>query len=828
MKGPRRVRYIVPLMRSGQGWHLVSEVAYRILQFFLGWPRRLHSRRGRSILGAVWLLVAAVFLLRFSDEFYPIKHWLFVKYLQVWLSVGLFMLSSLVGGWWVLAQVTATPPRLSSRLVWAMSVGVLTFYSLMFLLGIAQLYSPATFYCVPLILLGIGAPRFLRDLERLGRRLRALGLRPFGPRTSVELLASVLVVVALAAIYMQVLLPRNSHADTHWYHMPIAEYYVAAGGIVKFPEGWYVGVYPQLASILYTWAFQGPGDLFTHVSLCLHLDFALFLVTVVGVPVLSAKLLGVRRFPAASAALFLFPSLFVYDSNINASADHILGFWSIPLGLALLRLSKDFSIRSAILTGLLLAAPAVTKYQGSFFVIPTAMFLFGLAIRQRRWRPLLICIAVAAFVTSSHWLKNLIFYHDPLYPLLNEHLPSSPFHDGAATSIRHAYWDSRWITSGPWSHRLWEAGKVLLTFSFVPNDFDWHGQRPTFGSLFTLLLPALLIVRAPRRLWLLVIATHLGIVVWYLTSHQDRYLQALLPWMAVTVATTLALLSRLGRLARAFSGLLVAVQIVLGLDVYFIRKHNMLGDSPIRVVSELLAKGHQGKYAERLEVEGTFEKMRKALGDDTVLLQHYVMARLGIGVRVVADGVGWQGAIEYLHHDSPMVTAELMQRLGVNAVARYGNPDGLDPTNAARELVFHRWLQVFGGADQHIDDASITRLLPKPKDATLAAEATRIAWLDCRGPLPRGLYTPRGLNLGLPTLRFTEEQLRAAPIQTLRDANGLVIRQTCPTLWDASWDVFGDFERRATSEDVAIWVRIRRNAADTSTRRPEHLQVPIP
>jgi len=37
---------------------------------------------------------------------------------------------------------------------------------------------------------------------------------------------------------------------------------------------------------------------------------------------------------------------------------------------------------------------------------------------------------------------------------------------------------------------------VLPTFSFVVHDWGFHGEPPVFGSLFTLLIPVLLFLRA--------------------------------------------------------------------------------------------------------------------------------------------------------------------------------------------------------------------------------------------------------------------------------------------------------------------------------------------
>jgi hypothetical protein len=61
-------------------------------------------------------------------------------------------------------------------------------------------------------------------------------------------------------VWFTILTPQNASFDSRWYHQPIAEIYVAQGGIEPFSEGWVPGAFPQLASLLYAWAFSLPGS----------------------------------------------------------------------------------------------------------------------------------------------------------------------------------------------------------------------------------------------------------------------------------------------------------------------------------------------------------------------------------------------------------------------------------------------------------------------------------------------------------------------------------------------------------------------------------------
>lgn len=784
---------------SLRGMRIVSKVSSLFVH-----PK---SYRSRSLQIATLLVLSAAFLLAYGNQYYPMQHWLFFRYLKIWCEVGGFVLSCFTSGWWLLKVMLPESPRLSERMLLAFGVGVLAFYLLMFTAGMLGLFAPALFYTVPICLIGLGLPSVVPSLPRQGRRLYGYLGRLLQPRSTIQVLAALLCVIALLGVYLQVLLPRNAHADSYWYHLPVAEHYIAAGRIVRFAEGWYVGCYPQLASLLYTWAFLSPGDLFSHVVLCEHLDFVLFSVTVIGVSGFAARLLHIRHLPYAGACVFLFPKLFVYDSNVTGNADHILGFWVLLLGVALVRLSTQFARREAVLTGLFTAAAACTKYQACYVIAPATMLVLFLAMRRRRWMVALVWLFTLVLISSTHWLKNIVYYHDPFYPLLNRYLPATPFHAGAAETLEDAYWLPQFAAQGPWLQRIWSSLKASLTFSFIPNDWGFHGQRPVFGSLFTLAIPVLLFINAGKRLLGVFVGTQVGLVVWYLTSHQDRFLQSLLPWMAAATAAVLYLVWRKGVWARLGTGALVTAQIASGLDVYFMQTHMMLADSPIRALTEYLAAAHTGKYAERYVVSPTEEKVAAVLPPDAVLLSHIYQSRLGLGVRVVADGAGWQGAIEYLQHGSPADTADLLNRLGVSHVMRHPDPKALSNRDMAREIVFQRWLALYTDPERNYDDATLAKVASLPRDAALAGQPTRIAVFDCAARASVGIYTPRGLGQGEAFKTLPWDALIQNESDELNATTVIVQKGACRLSPELQGILNDRFAKRFDAGQTSIWLR---------------------
>jgi len=758
------------------------------------------------------LFAATVFFLWFVNPFYPLQHWLVFFYARAWLWTGLFCLASLFGGLRVLDLIIPDSESLlpGDRLILAWALGVLVFFWGVFLAGTCGLFGGGFFFVWPTVLLLLGGVPGARLAMRAGIRLRS-GARLFVPRGPIEILSVLLILLSLIAIYLQVMIPNNLGADTNAYHLPIAEHYVAAGRIGPFVEGWYAGAFPQLASVLYAWALQVPGDYADGAALCSHLEWALFLLTLAGVAVLTARLTRERPRPAAAAAVFLFPGIFLYDSSLITGADHVLAFWAVPLALALLRLSGCFSWPNAILAGVLAAATMLTKVTGVLLFAPAALLVVVLAVRARRITPLLAWGASALVASSAYWLKNFVYYGDPMYPLLHRFVSSHPWHEGAG-DLLGAVFTPHFEATGTPVEKLVKTLGVLLNFSFVPNDWgDLHGDKPVFGSLFTLLIPALLLLRPLRRLWVLILGTHVGLAVWYLTNHQDRYLQALLPWMAACVAATLALAWRQGRLVRGAVVALVSAQLVWGADVSFFRTHAMLHDSPIRAVGELLGSAQQKKYQERFQRPGTLLEVGDALPLKAKGLLHTVEEKLGARAELVLDAPGRQGAIDYLLLESPQTVAALWRQMGITHIIwipGWGQGSGDD---WVREAIFDRTLHQF--AEYPIDRSQwrIAALAKAAGDAADAAEATRVAWLACNETPALGIYSSRGFRDKAPEQALAVESLSERPLDGLAAANAVVLDRRCESLKSAFEALPAEFELVTEAKPHEVWVRTSRH-----------------
>ena len=219
-----------------------------------------------------------------------------------------------------------------------------------------------------------------------------------------------------------------------------------------FPEGWYQGSLPHLASIVYTWAYLLPASsAFDRVELARTTSssssscgrscpspssfaarrLALFAVTRC---LWERARLGRPRsslLTAWAAAVFLFPGISLYDSSLGAAArPHrcVLGGAHPLLGLARACRPKPQERLVVCRPHGGRSAHEVPGHGTDRF--PALAFLgrvsSGSVLRHDpkraslRFEPLLglATLAGAALVlTSPHWLKNWIWYGDPIYPL---------------------------------------------------------------------------------------------------------------------------------------------------------------------------------------------------------------------------------------------------------------------------------------------------------------------------------------------------------------------------------------------------------------------------
>ncbi len=769
-------------------------------------PLQASSAKWRKRLATVWqtlaLLAGVILFLSVVHSHYPIQRWLFWHYLWIWLLSGLWAAGCASVGCFLLSRFRLAACRDTADLVVAFPVGVLSFELAIFLLGLAGFLNSAIFALLPLVFLASGAGRLREALRGFGRSAPV--------RTLPELAVIAFGIVGVGLIYFQILSPAPFSWDARWYHLPIARQYALQGAVRAFPEGWWLSAYPHGASLVYTWAFLLPvGPLFDKLELCAHLDMAVFLATIASIPALVRALLPGASGRLTWAAIFLFPGIFLYDANLNVGADHMAGLWCIPLFLALLRVWRTWALRDGVLFGALAAAVVLSKYSAwAVVVFPAFLFLVRAAwLGWRRFRgadrpvlgTLLACTVTGLLLSAPHWLKNWIWYGDPVYPIAYRWFKVHPW--SADSPANYRVFVSFTFPPAPGWQGVKDALLSTLTFSFKPNDWwAFHHDVPVFGSLFTLTMVCVPFVRAKPRLWLAYLGIMVTMVAWYLTNHQDRFLQAWLPIMAGATCATLILLWRGGNfVVRTLVAILVAAQIVWGGDVPFFPTHNITGDSALRINSNFLASGFL-KTPHRLRPYGALGEIGETLPRDAHLLLHGLDLQVGLDVQVVNDQ--WQGRISYATLKSPSAIYRELSSLGVTHMI-WDSESTSDMNSLASDLAFAEFALNFGDNAFSIDNYTVARL---PAQAPPLGLNDKVAMLTCRGPYRAGWYLLGDLTVPEPGQPWASPRAPVGDLQGATESAGfMVVDPDChPDLPQAANDLF---RRPFSRESHKLYVR---------------------
>jgi hypothetical protein len=754
---------------------------------------------------------------------YPVRDWLFFRYAKAW-ALALYWFAGCMSAGYALVRRCSPRLAVSEQLVLAASSGVYLSYLVLFAGGVLGLYRYAAFAVLfPAVLLSTGARSSIRLLRRLVRHFG------FGPRRarSAEKLPAWLMhravlafgIICLAMLYLNILTPDNASFDAIYYHMGLAEQYKVRGGIMPSPEGWLVEALPLLASTLYAWAFIFPGnDLFDAMMVCAHLEYVLFLATVACLPVVVRTLVPRARSASAWVALFLFPGIIAYDAGLHSGSDHIAAFWALPLWLAAWRSWRRLEPGLMALFSIAAAGALMTKYQCVSLVLGPAVALLGralwLGVRRSSiaWgRGLMMALAVGVVITTPHWLKNWVWFGDPLFPALHRYLDVHPWFPGAGEIVE---WNYRRLIprpEGAWHEKIVEIVRGSFEYAYRPLT-GFHRDWPIFGPLFTLSLTWLVFLRRAGRLWLLAAATQGGIFFWYFFAYYERYLQPLVPWMAAVVAGSIVLIARRGWVARAALAGVLGLALVWGGDVYFF-PHFLLKEAPVRTTALLLGSGFRGDIASRQLFRSPEKELGESLPPDARLLLHEHHVRLGLARPIVTDYTGFQTRFSYQDMASARDVYELYRELGVTHLI-WERQKSSRVDSIAGDLRFFQFATQFAVRHQRFGILMIAELPPEPPPAP-ARQPEQVAYLGCDRAYEPGMYPLALLNTHPNDGRHVSPPVVAPEraedlVAFTRNADFLVTGPSCKgKRWPIPKQVFAPFDKMATRRTEELWVRRR-------------------
>lgn len=641
-------------------------------------PAIARGSPSRSLVAGGLAIAATVLLAQFLDGVKPLGSWLVWDLARIWGWQLLLSAAWTSVGHLLLARVLRVGglPVLERWLLAACS-GLVIFAIGMYLGGFLGIYGRSFAVGWPVALLALGARGWWRQLRQLLFSLRSL--RRGGLLVTA---ASGYGVVCLGLLYLGLLSPDAINYDASWMHVTIAQDYAREGRIIAFPGDWVKNV-PHLASLLYTWGFLVPGfDQPAHRwMMALHTELAAFLWTLLGVAATVRWMLGGRPIRAAWVALFLFPGIFVYDSNLGGAADHVAALFAPPLFLTTARLltlppaasGSRAQVGRWLLLGLLAGGAILTKLQTTYLLAPLALLL-AIGLGRRLWSPapqlprlaLLLGPLGAAvctlLVVSLHFGKNWLQYGNPFYPFMQDSFVSHPGLPDAATQVTHLLADLSSKAPQQLGARVQSALALLVSFAFTPH-YSFVNGLPVFGPLFTLCLLLLPVGKMGRRVWLAVAAALGALFMWSATYRVDRNLQVFMPLLAAVTGAVLLKIWRLGGVARVGISLLVGLQLCWGGDLMF-SGHDRLGSA-----LALIKAGFDRRAAEHLAgYRRSYVELGRVLPADAVVVLHAMHSSLGLDRRVLLDWMGFQGQIDYRSFGSPRDLYDRFRALGVTHI----------------------------------------------------------------------------------------------------------------------------------------------------------------
>lgn len=687
-----------------------------------------------------------------------------------WWLLGTFVLAVLSFGQLLVRRASSAPRDGSWAL--AFSSGTIVFAAAVGLFGWLGWLSYPFFWLLPLGMALAGAPSLLDALAETRERWRAQP--PFSP---VELAALLFAGVCLGLLLLQVIAPDNVNFDAMWYHLRAAERYAMAGAIERTPEGDMLLSLPSATGWLYTWAFLAPGlPVDDRVVLALHLELAVFIGTLACLPALVRALVPGRQRSAtrmAWIALFFFPSVFIYDTGLMGGADHMVALWAASSVLAWVQAREREDLGSWALVGVQLAGMSA-KYSSLYLMVPLLpMIALDLAWRTRgradvraAWKAnalrLLAAAGVTLLITAPYWLRNWVWYHNPIYPMASWLFPNTPWHPDAAASQAY-YALSNNFTASVSSPQYRVESTLAALFDYQKRLYGWKdmmGDQPVMGSGYLLSLAVLPFLPERRRLLALAVLVNVGIMVWFNThQHHMRYLTVLTPLMAAGMAATAISLWELGAAGRLAVAGTAALLLSAYADVPFRQTHRIWRhSSPVENAGEFIAK--RGPGGIRLKM---WAEIGAALPPSAKPLVHGVETHLGLPRQTVTDCTGLQFGINYGRWGSVAEVWRRLRKMGVTHVIWSGDVEQADSISGEALIMALAKSTV---QQQVVRGLHLGEL---PASAPPAEPGTHILYLGCSDHWKTGVYHLSTLAAPLPPAHYPWPTLSPFEAATLEN-----------------------------------------------------------
>ncbi len=382
----------------------------------------------------------------------------------------------------------------------------------------------------PLLLLVLAAPLGLMVLPVPAKRglAEVASPDPTG-RWLRRVVLGVVVLFALANLVRAFYPPTGFDALN--YQLPAIERYLDLRALT-FPTDLRFAAGPALVPVLFVFAGSLGGDLAIQLT-----SFAMGLLAAAGVHAIAWRAFGSTAAAIAAALFYTTPIVGWLSAEAYVDLGMVM-FLAVALHAALMRLKGEAGLW-ALASGLMAGAALGTRYLAA---APIALLVLDLlsapvsaAARGSRQRiRAVLLFSVGLTVMAGPWyVRNLVESGDPVYPFAGRFLETESW------SVEEVADHGEYLRQvGPGRGPL-DLLMVPFRLTFQPGSFG--ASRGTgVGYGYLLLLPLLFLIRgSDLTARLLAAYAGAGLLIWFYTSQQTRFL---LPWLlALAVLGGLAL-----------------------------------------------------------------------------------------------------------------------------------------------------------------------------------------------------------------------------------------------------------------------------------------------
>lgn len=351
----------------------------------------------------------------------------------------------------------------------------------------------------------------------------------------VTLLALCVSILVGASLYLAAMQPPHATDELH-YHFPEAKSIVETGRVSwTFDGHYFYGNIPKLMELVFAYGLEISGYSLAHT---LNLAMAgSFLVMVFG--------MLQRRFGKKTGVLAVLLILLFEDYTWNATVGFVdAATVSMEIGSLLYLIEWALDKRDSLSlakAGALIGLALSMKYSPVWTVL-FSLLLIGWRTKRKILKPLLIYGLTGLGIGGVWYLKNLVLYHNPFYPLYLGH-----------AGIPEDVYQSLVEAIQQFGPRTW------ANFFGLINHYQRYTEITVYVSLFV--APLTVLIRRSRPYsTILVVYYLLYIPYWFYSTNQIRFLMPAIIVAIILTAIQLGYWLNVKALSLlALGGLIVAI-----------------------------------------------------------------------------------------------------------------------------------------------------------------------------------------------------------------------------------------------------------------------------